>query len=96
MAMLVQQQALFKSIFLSAECLMISLVLSRMGWFGMISLESFCLENMLSPSPSPQHKSHSEEPSYARPFNDRKRKFVDSELALDTEGNWLYPNPTPI
>ncbi|CAL8387983.1 ETS translocation variant 5a isoform X2 [Gadus morhua] len=33
----------------------------------------------------PNHKSHSEEPSYARPFNDRKRKFVDSELALDTE-----------
>ncbi|CAL8322566.1 unnamed protein product [Merluccius merluccius] len=33
----------------------------------------------------PSHKSHSEEPSYARPFNDRKRKFVDTELALDTE-----------
>ena len=58
-------------------------------------LESFCWVNMLSPSPSPQHKSHSEEPSYARPFNDRKRKFVDSELALDTEGNWLSPKPHP-
>ncbi|KAJ3591798.1 hypothetical protein NHX12_006930, partial [Muraenolepis orangiensis] len=31
-------------------------------------------------------KSHAEEPeSYTRPFNDRKRKFVDAELALDTE-----------
>ncbi|KAM8857676.1 ETS translocation variant 5a isoform 1-T1 [Synchiropus picturatus] len=29
--------------------------------------------------------SHVEEPSHNRPVNDRKRKFIDSELALDTE-----------
>lgn len=34
-----------------------------------------------------QHKSHVEDPSHGRPVNDRKRKFVDAELALDTEGN---------
>lgn len=34
-----------------------------------------------------QHKSHTEDPSHHRPVNDRKRKFVDVELALDTEGN---------
>lgn len=34
-----------------------------------------------------QHKSHVEGPSHGRPVNDRKRKFVDAELALDTEGN---------
>lgn len=34
-----------------------------------------------------QHKSHVEDPSHSRPISDRKRKFVDSELALDTEGN---------
>lgn len=32
-----------------------------------------------------QHKSPVD-PSHSRPVNDRKRKFVDSELALDTEG----------
>ncbi|XP_036401590.1 ETS translocation variant 5a isoform X1 [Megalops cyprinoides] len=32
----------------------------------------------------PSHKSHVEEPC-SRPFNDRKRKFVDTELAQDTE-----------
>ncbi|XP_026151816.1 ETS translocation variant 5a isoform X2 [Mastacembelus armatus] len=34
--------------------------------------------------PPSQHKSHVEEPSH-RPLNDRKRKFVDTELAQDTE-----------
>lgn len=34
-----------------------------------------------------QHKSHVEDLSQSRPVNDRKRKFVESELALDTEGN---------
>lgn len=34
-----------------------------------------------------QHKSHVEEPFHNRPLNDRKRKFVDTELAQDTEGN---------
>lgn len=34
-----------------------------------------------------QNKSHVDDPSHSRPVNDRKRKFVDSELALDTEGN---------
>lgn len=34
-----------------------------------------------------QHKSHVEEPSNNRLLNDRKRKFVDTELAQDTEGN---------
>ncbi|KAG7257049.1 hypothetical protein CRUP_033568, partial [Coryphaenoides rupestris] len=33
----------------------------------------------------PDHKSPCEELAYGRPFTDRKRKFVDSELALDTE-----------
>ncbi|KAF3694484.1 ETS translocation variant 5 [Channa argus] len=33
----------------------------------------------------PSHKSHVEEPSHNRPLNDRKRKFVDTELAQDTE-----------
>ncbi|XP_035533142.1 ETS translocation variant 5a isoform X2 [Morone saxatilis] len=33
----------------------------------------------------PSHKSHVEEPSHSRPLNDRKRKFVDTELAQDTE-----------
>lgn len=37
--------------------------------------------------PNKQHKSHVEDPSHDRPVNDRKRKFVDAELALDTEGN---------
>ncbi|XP_047457469.1 ETS translocation variant 5a [Mugil cephalus] len=31
------------------------------------------------------HKSHVEEPSLCRPLNDMKRKFVDTELAQDTE-----------
>ncbi|KAG7219721.1 hypothetical protein INR49_018884 [Caranx melampygus] len=35
--------------------------------------------------PPSQHKSHVEEPSHSRPLNDRKRKFVDTELAQDTE-----------
>lgn len=33
----------------------------------------------------PSHKSHVEEASHSRPLNDRKRKFVDTELAQDTE-----------
>ncbi|XP_029702238.1 ETS translocation variant 5a isoform X1 [Takifugu rubripes] len=33
----------------------------------------------------PSHKSQVEDPSHDRPVNDRKRKFVDAELALDTE-----------
>ncbi|XP_037344614.2 ETS translocation variant 5a isoform X1 [Pungitius pungitius] len=33
----------------------------------------------------PSHKSHAEEPSHHRPLSDRKRKFVDTELAQDTE-----------
>ncbi|KAM8855535.1 ETS translocation variant 5a isoform 2-T3 [Spinachia spinachia] len=33
----------------------------------------------------PSHKPHAEEPSHHRPLNDRKRKFVDTELAQDTE-----------
>ncbi|XP_068185651.1 ETS translocation variant 5a isoform X3 [Antennarius striatus] len=33
----------------------------------------------------PSHKSHVEEPSHNRPLSDRKRKFVDTELAQDTE-----------
>ncbi|XP_048875058.1 ETS translocation variant 5-like isoform X2 [Brienomyrus brachyistius] len=33
---------------------------------------------------APSHKSHVEEPC-SRPVNDRKRKFVDTELAQDTE-----------
>lgn len=36
-----------------------------------------------------QHKSRVEEPSHNRPLNDRKRKFVDTELAQDTEGTFL-------
>lgn len=36
---------------------------------------------------SQQHKSHVEEPPHNRPLIDRKRKFVDTELAQDTEGN---------
>lgn len=41
-------------------------------------------------------KSHMQELTY-RPFNDRKRKFVDTELAQDTEGKQMstqsiYPN----
>lgn len=43
-----------------------------------------CFHSSLS---NKQHKSHVEDPSHSRPMNDRKRKFVDSELALDTEGN---------
>lgn len=44
---------------------------------------------------SQQHKSHVEESSHNRPLNDRKRKFVDTELAQDTEGNialmpWMH------
>lgn len=33
-------------------------------------------------------KSHMQE-QYCRPFNDRKRKFVDTELAQDTEGKQM-------
>ncbi|XP_056145068.1 ETS translocation variant 5a isoform X2 [Lampris incognitus] len=33
----------------------------------------------------PPNKSHVEEASYSRPLSDRKRKFVDTELAQDTE-----------
>uniref|UniRef100_A0A3Q3K4U4 ETS domain-containing protein n=1 Tax=Monopterus albus TaxID=43700 RepID=A0A3Q3K4U4_MONAL len=33
----------------------------------------------------PSHKSHVEGPPHNRPLNDRKRKFVDAELAQDTE-----------
>ncbi|XP_055361146.1 ETS translocation variant 5a isoform X2 [Betta splendens] len=33
----------------------------------------------------PSHKSRVEEPSHLRPLSDRKRKFVDTELAQDTE-----------
>ncbi|XP_078118691.1 ETS translocation variant 5a isoform X1 [Sander vitreus] len=33
----------------------------------------------------PSHKSHVEDPSHSRPLSDRKRKFVDTELAQDTE-----------
>lgn len=33
----------------------------------------------------PNHKSRVEEPSHSRPLNERKRKFVDTELAQDTE-----------
>lgn len=36
---------------------------------------------------SQQHKSHVEETTHNRPLIDRKRKFVDTELAQDTEGN---------
>ncbi|KAF3843538.1 hypothetical protein F7725_002387 [Dissostichus mawsoni] len=35
--------------------------------------------------PPSQHKSHVEELSHIRPVSDRKRKFVDTELAQDTE-----------
>lgn len=35
-----------------------------------------------------QHKSRVEEPPHNRPLNDRKRKFVDTELAQDTEGSF--------
>lgn len=56
---------------------------------------TFCLHYLLSVDPldicssslSQQHKSHVAEPSHSRPLNDRKRKFVDTELAQDTEGN---------
>ncbi|XP_030613687.1 ETS translocation variant 5a isoform X2 [Archocentrus centrarchus] len=33
----------------------------------------------------PSHKSHVEEVAHNRPLNDRKRKFIDTELAQDTE-----------
>ncbi|XP_041857900.1 ETS translocation variant 5a isoform X1 [Melanotaenia boesemani] len=33
----------------------------------------------------PSQQSHVEEPLHGRPLNDRKRKFVDTELAQDTE-----------
>uniref|UniRef100_A0A673BBV0 ETS domain-containing protein n=1 Tax=Sphaeramia orbicularis TaxID=375764 RepID=A0A673BBV0_9TELE len=33
----------------------------------------------------PNHKSQVEEPSHNRPLNERKRKFIDTELAQDTE-----------
>ncbi len=43
-------------------------------------------------------KSHVQEQSF-RPFNDRKRKFVDTELAQDTEGKQMnmqsiHPDPS--
>lgn len=42
---------------------------------------------MFSASPlCQQHNSHVE-PSNSRFLNDRKRKYVDTELAQDTEGN---------
>ncbi|TNN41951.1 ETS translocation variant 1 [Liparis tanakae] len=36
-------------------------------------------------APPTQHRSHLEDPSHLRPPGDRKRKFVDTELAQDTE-----------
>lgn len=50
------------------------------------------LSNMFSfPSHSQNHKSHVEEPPHSRPLSDRKRKFVDTELAQDTEGTSVMP-----
>lgn len=67
-------------------------------WTFIIHFQSICIvlwvENGFSclwsdVSPSfllQQHNSRVEEPSNSRPLSDRKRKFVDSELAQDTEG----------
>jgi len=46
-----------------------------------------------SSSSSQQHRSHLEDPPHLRPPGDRKRKFVDTELAQDTEGEGAARRP---